>query len=73
MRKLRTQAELLAQVNVPVLIIGESGAGKEVAARLIHKLSRQVRIQVRQDKLGSSPKSVVSIPPVGAIGHSSDK
>ena len=39
MRKLRAQAELLARVNVPVLIVGESGSGKEVAARLIHKLS----------------------------------
>src|SRR5271157_2511027 len=39
MRKLRTQAELLAVTNVPVLIIGESGSGKETAARLIHKLS----------------------------------
>jgi transcriptional regulator with GAF, ATPase, and Fis domain len=39
MRKLRTQAELLAKVNVPVLILGESGSGKEIAARLIHKLS----------------------------------
>jgi DNA-binding NtrC family response regulator len=39
MRKLRTQAELLAKVNVPVLIVGESGSGKEVAARLIHKFS----------------------------------
>ena len=39
MRKLRTQIELLAKVNVPVLITGERGSGKEVAARLIHKLS----------------------------------
>jgi two-component system, NtrC family, response regulator AtoC len=39
MRKLRAQAELLAQVNAPVLIAGENGSGKEVAARLIHKLS----------------------------------
>lgn len=39
MRKLRMQAELLAKVNVPVLIVGESGSGKEVTARLIHKLS----------------------------------
>ena len=39
MRKLRSQAELLAKVNVPVLIVGESGSGKEVAARLIHKFS----------------------------------
>ncbi len=39
MRKLRAQAELLAQANVPVLILGESGSGKDTAARLIHKLS----------------------------------
>jgi two-component system, NtrC family, response regulator AtoC len=39
MRKLRAQAELLAQVNSPLLIVGERGSGKELAARLIHKLS----------------------------------
>jgi DNA-binding NtrC family response regulator len=39
MRKLRAQAELLAQANVPVLILGETGSGKDTAARLIHKLS----------------------------------
>ena len=38
-RKLRAQAELLAQVDVPLLIVGESGSGKETVARLIHKLS----------------------------------
>jgi two-component system response regulator AtoC len=39
MQKVRTQAELLAQADVPVLILGESGSGKSVVARLIHKLS----------------------------------
>ncbi|MFZ0563998.1 MAG: sigma-54 dependent transcriptional regulator [Terriglobales bacterium] len=39
MRKLRVQAELLAQAQVPVLIVGESGSGKSVAAQLIHALS----------------------------------
>src|SRR5438045_5541998 len=39
MRRLRAQAELLAQVSAPVLILGENGSGKELAARLIHKLS----------------------------------
>jgi two-component system, NtrC family, response regulator AtoC len=45
MRKLRTQIEVLAQVNVPVLIVGESGSGKEVAARLIHKVSARSAFQ----------------------------
>ncbi len=39
MQKLRAQAELLAQADVPVLIVGEKGSGKEAAARLIHHLS----------------------------------
>lgn len=39
MRKLRAQAELLAEIDAPVLISGESGSGKETAARLIHQLS----------------------------------
>ncbi len=39
MRKLRAQAVLLAEASVPVLILGESGSGKETTARLLHKLS----------------------------------
>jgi DNA-binding NtrC family response regulator len=45
MRKLRAQAELLAQVNVPVLIVGESGSGKGTIARLIHQLSVRSEFQ----------------------------
>jgi two-component system, NtrC family, response regulator AtoC len=39
MQKLRAQAELLAQADVPVLIVGEAGSGRDTTARLIHKLS----------------------------------
>jgi two-component system response regulator AtoC len=39
MQKLRAQAELLAQADVPVLILGETGSGKGTIARLIHKFS----------------------------------
>jgi two-component system response regulator AtoC len=38
-QKLRAQAELLAEADVPVLILGEPGSGKDTVARLIHKLS----------------------------------
>ena len=38
-RRLRTQAELLSQTDVPVLVTGEPGSGKTTAARLIHSLS----------------------------------
>jgi len=39
MRKLRAQTALLAEADVPVLILGEGGSGKETIARLVHKLS----------------------------------
>src|SRR6476661_2182135 len=39
MRKIRSQAALVANVDIPVLLLGESGTGKEVVARLVHKLS----------------------------------
>jgi two-component system, NtrC family, response regulator AtoC len=38
-QNLRAQAELLAEVDVPVLILGERGSGKDTVAKLIHKLS----------------------------------
>jgi transcriptional regulator with GAF, ATPase, and Fis domain len=39
MAQILAQIEKIAGVDVPVLLLGESGVGKEVAARLIHKLS----------------------------------
>jgi two-component system, NtrC family, response regulator AtoC len=41
MRKIRVQAELLANIDVPVLIEGEVGTGKRSVAQLIHRLSRR--------------------------------
>jgi two-component system, NtrC family, response regulator AtoC len=38
-RRLRTQAQLLSQTDVPVLITGEAGSGKTTVAQLIHSLS----------------------------------
>lgn len=39
MKKIRSQAKLVANVDIPVLMLGESGTGKEVVSRLIHKCS----------------------------------
>lgn len=38
-QKLRAQIQLLAEADIPVLILGEPGTGKDNVARLIHKLS----------------------------------
>lgn len=39
MQKIRAQAELLAQADVPALILGEPGSGAATVAHLIHRLS----------------------------------
>src|SRR5689334_15717089 len=39
MREIRSMVDLVAQTNLPVLILGETGTGKEVIVRLIHCLS----------------------------------
>jgi two-component system, NtrC family, response regulator AtoC len=49
-RRLRTQAELLSQTDVPVLITGEPGSGKTTAARLIHSLSIRSSFQFMRVK-----------------------
>jgi two-component system, NtrC family, response regulator AtoC len=41
MAKVRSSISQVARVDVPVLLLGESGVGKEVVARRIHCLSRR--------------------------------
>ena len=41
MRTIRSQIAQVARVDIPVLLLGESGVGKEVLARLVHRLSRR--------------------------------
>jgi two-component system response regulator AtoC len=55
MRKLRDQAASLAQANVPVLILGEGGSGKETTARLVHKLSLRSGFQFTKVNCAALP------------------
>jgi len=55
MQKLRTQAELLAEADIPVLILGEKGSGKETAARLIHRLSVRSGFRFLKVNCGALP------------------
>lgn len=41
MKKLKAQAQILAERDVPVLIYGETGTGKELFARAIHNASNR--------------------------------
>jgi DNA-binding NtrC family response regulator len=43
MKQIHAQVALVAKVDVAVLLLGESGVGKEILARLIHKMSVRAR------------------------------
>ena len=61
MQKLRAQAELLAQVDVPVLILGEPGSGKSVVARLIHKLSVHSGFNFHRVNCATTPAHLLEV------------
>jgi two-component system, NtrC family, response regulator AtoC len=57
MQKLRAQAALLAKSDVPVLIVGESGAGKYTVASLIHKLSVRSGFELQRVNCAALPEA----------------
>jgi DNA-binding NtrC family response regulator len=59
MQKLRAQAELLAQADVPVLILGENGSGKDTVVKLIHKLSIRSGFKLRKVNCGAMPPDLL--------------
>lgn len=59
MQKLRAQAELLAQSDVPVLILGENGSGKDTVVRLIHKLSIRSGFKLRKVNCAAMPPDML--------------
>ena len=61
MQKLRAQAKLLAQADVPVLILGESGSGKDTAAHLIHALSVRSGCKFLKVNCAALPDSLLEI------------
>lgn len=48
MLNLNAMAAEIARTDIPVLILGESGSGKDAYARLIHRLSPQANSQLRR-------------------------
>jgi transcriptional regulator with GAF, ATPase, and Fis domain len=53
------QIELVAPSDVPVLILGETGAGKEVVARAIHERSRRASGPFLRVNCGAIPPDLV--------------
>jgi DNA-binding NtrC family response regulator len=59
MRKLRTQVELLAETDSPVLLLGEAGSGKETVARLMHRLSIRSGFQFAKINCAALPSDLL--------------
>jgi DNA-binding NtrC family response regulator len=74
-QKLRTQVQLLAEADVPILILGEAGSGKDAVARLIHKVSIRSAFEFHKVNCADMPAELLelelfgnSLPSDGRIG-----
>lgn len=72
MQKVRTQAELLAQTELPVLILGERGSGKGTVARLIHKLSVHAGFRFSRINCSEMPADLLEIELFGSRNGSAN-
>ena len=59
LRGVMERVEQVARTDAPVLILGETGSGKEVIARAIHGRSRRVRGPVVRINCGAIPPELV--------------
>jgi transcriptional regulator with GAF, ATPase, and Fis domain len=59
LRSVMGQVELVARSDVPVLILGETGSGKEVVARAIHRGSRRASGPFLRVNCGAIPSELV--------------
>src|SRR5215469_3152048 len=69
MRQLLVQAELLAESDVPVMILGERGAGKETAAQLIHTLSARSGFGFAKVNCAALPSDLLEAELFGSEHH----
>jgi transcriptional regulator with GAF, ATPase, and Fis domain len=59
LRAVMDQVEQVAATDVPVLIIGETGSGKEVLARALHTRSTRARAPIVRVNCGAIPPGLV--------------
>ncbi|MEA1890376.1 MAG: sigma-54 dependent transcriptional regulator [Pseudomonadota bacterium] len=66
MQQLRGQIKLVANTESWVLVTGEPGSGKEVAARMIHKLSRRAEAELVTINLAAIPAENIAVQMFGS-------
>jgi two-component system response regulator AtoC len=59
MLQIREQVEKIAKFNLPVLILGESGSGKEIVARLLHNQSSRARHSFLKVNCAALPETLL--------------
>ena len=59
LREVMERVDQVAQTDVPVLLIGETGTGKEVVARAVHARSRRAAAPVVRVNCGAIPADLV--------------
>ncbi|WP_337176083.1 sigma 54-interacting transcriptional regulator [Paludisphaera sp.] len=59
LREVMEQIELVSTADAPVLILGETGSGKEVVARAIHERSRRAAGPFQRVNCGAIPSELV--------------
>jgi hydrogenase-4 transcriptional activator len=59
LREVMERVELVAHTDAPVLILGETGSGKEVVARALHSRSRRAAGPVLRVNCGAIPADLV--------------
>ncbi len=60
MWRLRDQLAACARTNFHVLVIGESGSGKELAAQAVHRLSRRAGNKLVADNIAAIPPTLAA-------------
>jgi two-component system, NtrC family, response regulator AtoC len=59
MRAIRRQVSMLSKADVPVLITGESGSGKEIVAQLLHRHSQRASRQLLKVNCAALPADLL--------------